>query len=58
MPSQLVASFAHTRPDTELPAIYRELHEWSRAARYRHCGPLGEVYWNGITEVQFPVRPT
>lgn len=57
-PSQLVVSFAHTGPDTELPAIYREMKEWSRAARYRHCGPLREVYWNGITEVQFPVRPT
>jgi hypothetical protein len=30
--------------------------QWSRAARYRHVGPLREVYWNGITEVQFPVR--
>jgi DNA-binding transcriptional MerR regulator len=55
VPSQLVASFAHTGPDTELPAIYREIQQWSRAARYRVCGPLREVYWNGVTDVQFPV---
>lgn len=54
-PSQLVVSYAHTGPDTELPAIYREMHRWSRAARYHLSGPLREVYWNGITEVQFPV---
>ena len=55
VPSQLVVSYAHTGPDAELPAIYREMKQWSRAARYRHCGPLREVYWSGITEVQFPV---
>ena len=56
VPSRLVVSFAHTGPDTELPAIYREMKQWSRAARYRVCGPLREVYWNGVTDVQFPVR--
>lgn len=55
MPSQLVVTFAHTGPDSDLPTIYREMHVWSRAARYRHCGPLREVYWSGVTEVQFPV---
>lgn len=56
VPSRLVVSFAHTGPDTELPAIYRQMKQWSRAARYRVCGPLREVYWNGVTDVQFPVR--
>lgn len=54
-PSRLVVSYTHTGPDTELPAIYREMHQWSRAARYRHCGPLREVYWSGVTEVQLPI---
>lgn len=55
VPSRLVVSYAHTGPDTELPAIYREMHRWSRAARYCHCGPLREVYWSGVTEVQLPI---
>jgi DNA-binding transcriptional MerR regulator len=57
-PSQLVVSYVHTGPDAELPAIYREMTQWSHAARYWRCGPLREVYWNGVTEVQFPVRPS
>lgn len=61
VPTQHVVSFAHTGPDAELPLIYAEIKRWSRAARYRLCGPLREVYWAGadgptITEVQFPVR--
>lgn len=55
VPSHLVVSYAHTGPDTELPAIYREMRQWSRAARYRTVGPLREVYWSGVTEVQFPI---
>lgn len=56
LPSQLVVSYAHTGPDAELPAIYREIKRWSHASRYEPCGPLREVYWNGVTEVQFPVQ--
>jgi DNA-binding transcriptional MerR regulator len=56
IPSQLVVSFAHTGPDAELPAIYQEMKRWASAARYRYCGPLREVYWEGVTEVQFPVQ--
>jgi DNA-binding transcriptional MerR regulator len=56
VPSRLVVSYVHTGPDEDLPAIYKEMHRWSRAARYRCCGPLREVYWGEITEVQFPVQ--
>jgi effector-binding domain-containing protein len=51
-------SFAHSGDDAELPAIYREMTQWSRAARYRLAGPLREVYWSCVTEVQFPVQST
>jgi DNA-binding transcriptional MerR regulator len=56
VPSQLVVSYVHTGPDSELPEVYKEMHRWSKAAQYRCCGPLREVYWGGITEVQFPVQ--
>jgi effector-binding domain-containing protein len=59
---QLVVSIAHIGSEAELPTIYKEMARWSSAARYRHCGPLREVYWDGgdgppIIEVQFPVCP-
>lgn len=60
-----VASTIYQGPHEELAEVYQATLAWTEQNGYRICGPVRNVYWQGVpdasenswvTEVQFPVE--